>query len=55
MMKIREINCVDEFKSIRGTWNDLLGKSRDRNHIFNMGMAFQVVGNTLALTKSCKY
>ncbi len=30
-MKIREINRVDEFKSIRGTWNDLLGKSRDRN------------------------
>jgi CelD/BcsL family acetyltransferase involved in cellulose biosynthesis len=30
-MKIREINCVDEFKSIRGTWNDLLGKSSDRN------------------------
>ena len=30
-MKIREINCVDEFKSIRGTWNDLLGKSHDKN------------------------
>ncbi|NJD52640.1 MAG: GNAT family N-acetyltransferase [Candidatus Methanoperedens sp.] len=30
-MKIREINCVDEFKSIRETWNDLLGKSCDKN------------------------
>ena len=31
MMKIREINSVDEFKFMRGIWNDLLGKSRDRN------------------------
>ena len=30
-MKIREINSVDEFKSMRGIWNDLLGKSPDRN------------------------
>jgi len=31
MKKIREINCVDEFKSIREPWNDFLGKSHDKN------------------------
>jgi len=30
-MRIIEINSVDEFKSIRGTWNDLLAKGRDKN------------------------
>jgi CelD/BcsL family acetyltransferase involved in cellulose biosynthesis len=30
-MKIREISSVDDFKSIRGTWNDLLAKSHDKN------------------------
>ncbi len=30
-MRIREINNVDEFKSIRGTWDDLLSKDTDKN------------------------
>ncbi|MDL5503965.1 MAG: hypothetical protein QSU88_12215, partial [Candidatus Methanoperedens sp.] len=30
-MKIREINSVYDFKSIRTTWNDLLAKSPDGN------------------------
>jgi hypothetical protein len=30
-MRIREINRVDDFKSMRGTWNDVLAKGRDKN------------------------
>ncbi|MDO8725284.1 MAG: GNAT family N-acetyltransferase [Candidatus Methanoperedens sp.] len=30
-MKIRELSCFNEFKSMKGTWNELLGKSHDRN------------------------
>ncbi|SNQ59942.1 hypothetical protein MNV_1440001 [Candidatus Methanoperedens nitroreducens] len=30
-MRIREINSVDDFKSIRGIWNDLLAKGHDKN------------------------
>ena len=30
-MEIREINSLDEFKSLRGTWNSLLAESHDKN------------------------
>jgi CelD/BcsL family acetyltransferase involved in cellulose biosynthesis len=40
-MRIREINSVDEFKSIRGTWNDLLGKSRDKNMFLTWEWLFE--------------
>ncbi len=39
-MKIREISSVNDFKSIRGTWNNLLVKSHDKNIVLTWERLF---------------
>ena len=44
-MRIREINRVDDFKSMRGTWNNVLAKGRDKNIFLTWEWLFEWWGH----------